>query len=336
MEKIDTKAWAILNDEEKSSLSLSINYKKSTWQAGEIMEKAHYKYLEINARARYFFVMFTDYFKKTNNQLIPPNSEMVWDFKEFIRCTIEERLGYRATLKVIGRSSELNHKVAEQREKKLIEYMEWLRKHNDPLHRDLYDLIKEFDRWNKFRILPKAIQEPSAFKRRNKTRLIKHLKSRYRLDPILIDYLKSKKFKPGKKENRLYMALVTEEHVMGYEVIEIKNIAEVKRYISKELNLYLFDDKDDADDFGFLVEGYLASTKRTCKLGQDFWPRFREQIKKANNYNDINNIISRRKNLEEAFRNLDNINIQKKKTKSILEEYNGAEERLKSSNMWSL
>ena len=81
---MNSKAWDILLDEEKAALSLSINHSKSTWQAGEILNKAHYKYLEIHARAKKFFVMFTQYFKKTGDRLIPDNSEMSWDLRDTI------------------------------------------------------------------------------------------------------------------------------------------------------------------------------------------------------------------------------------------------------------
>lgn len=336
MSSIDSKAWDILLDEEKAALSLSINHSKSTWQAGEILQKAHYKYLEIHARAKKFFMIFTEYFNKTGDRVIPENSEMPWDFKEFILCTIEERMGYRDTLKMIGKSSDLCSKYAYQRDAKLIEYMQWLRKHKDPLHRELFDLIKEFDRWNNFRILPESIQEPSAFKRRNKTRLLKHLKNVYSLEPVMIDYLQSPKFRPSKNGKVLYLPIVSDNYLKGYEVIKIINMNHVIDYISKELQLYLFDDLDKADDYGHLVESYMASTKRTCKVGQDFWPKYRLMIKSSSNYAQVNNIIPRRSKLEDAFRDIDKITVGKKEAKEMFEDYNGAEKRTKKDNLWSL
>lgn len=333
---MNSKAWDILLDEEKAALSLSINHSKSTWQAGEILQKAHYKYLEIHARSKKFFMMFTEYFKKTGDRLIPEDSEITWDFREFLVCTIEERMGYRDTLKLIGKSSELYSKYAYQRDNKLVEYMDWLRKHKDPLHRDLYDLVKEFDRWNNFRILPESIQEPSAFKRRNKTRLVKHLKNVYTLDPLIVDYLNSSRFSPSKNSKVLYLPIVSDNYIKGYDIIKVVNLKMVVNYISKELQLYLFDSEELADDYGHLVEGYLVSKNRTCKVGQDFWPRYRLMIKKAFNYDLVNNIITRRNKLEEAFRDIDKVIVSKKDTKNILEDSNGAEDRLKKSNLWSL
>lgn len=333
---MNSKAWDILSDEEKSALSLSINHKKSTWQAGEILNKAHYKYLEIHARAKQFFVMFTEYFKKTGDRIIPEGSEITWDFQEFILCTIEERMGYRDTLKVIGKQSSLYAKYAKHRDDQLVEYMDWLRKHPDPLHRELFDLIKEFDRWNNFRILPESIQEPSAFKRRNKTRLLKHLKNVYSLEQIVIDYLESKRFRPSKNSRFLYLPIVSDNYTKGYNVIKVNCLPEVIKYISKELQLYLFDDYDLADDYAHLVEGYLSSKKRTCKVGQSFWPKYRLMIKSAKNYNDVNNIIPRRTKLENAFRDIDKITVKKQEARELLEDYNGSEERVKSDKLWNL
>ena len=186
------KAWEILTQEEQIALTLSINHGKSSWQAGEIMEKAHYKYLEIQARAKMFFKIFTLYFQKSGEQLIPDNSDMTWDFQEFILCTLQNRKGYRETIKIIGKESKLCHKKAKERVEALKGYMAWLDNHEDPVHKELHDLIKEFDRWNNFRILPEDLQEPSAFKRRNKTRLLKHLKNLKNLEAFLVDRLINK------------------------------------------------------------------------------------------------------------------------------------------------
>lgn len=325
-----------MTEEERVALSLSINHSKSTWEAGEILGKAHYKYLEIHARAKKFFEMFTVYFKKTGDLLIPEDSEITWDRREFIECIIEERMGYRETIKRIGKTSEFSHKLAIKRDTQIIEMMEWLRKHPSPIHRDLHDLIKEFDRWNNFRVLPEAIQEPSAFKRRNKTRLMKHLKNLYALDPFLIDYIKSAKFKAKKTGPKLYLPIFISETVKGFDVIEVRDSEQVNKYLSKELKLYLFKTIDDAEDYGHLVENYMCEAKRTCKIGQKFWPRFRIITKKAANYLDVNNIIPRRSNLEQAFRDIDKIQVEKQNKKQLEETYNGGEQREKENIFWDI
>ena len=316
--EIVSKAWDILTDDEKTSLTLSINHSKSTWQAGEIMDKAHYKYLEIASRAKHFFVIFTEYFKKTDDMLIPENSEITWDFRLFLEGIIEERLGYRDAIKKVGKTSTIASKKALERDNKIVEYMEWLRKHSCPLHRDLYNLVKDFDRWNNYRILPESIQEPSAYQRRQKTRLLKHLKNVYNMDETLIIYLRSNRFKPRGKDRILYLPLISDNNIEGYEILKVKNIDVVVKYISKELHLYLFEDYTEADDYGHLVEKYLSlKEKKNCLVGQKFWPQYREMVKKSFNYNTINNIVPKRQNLEEAFRNLDKVHLKRYKDTSI-------------------
>lgn len=336
---MESKAWVILTDEEKSALSLSINHGKSTWQAGEILGKAHYKYLEIQARAKAFFEMFTLYFNEYGDRLIPEDSTLSWDFQEFIICSIEERMGYRETLKKIGKKSDLANKKSEIRVKTLVDYMEDLRVYPDKQHAALYDIIKEFDRWNNFRILPECLQEPSAFKRRNKTRLVKHLNNIKNLDQFLIDRLTTK-FKPGEKYKGeiVYLPIVNDNNFKGYDVVPIKAEPGILKHISKDLHLYLFSDKEVADDYAFLVNSYLSDDNRTCAKGQKFWPRFRILISKSTNFNEVNNIIPRRSNLESAFKDLDKIRVKKanKLHESKLIEDMKPAIRVKAENLWKI
>ena len=69
-----------------------------------------------------------------------------------------------------------SYTVASKRNRFIEFEMDRLRRANNVASSDLYSLIMDFDRWNNFRILPISIQEPSAFKRRNKSRNKKHLK----------------------------------------------------------------------------------------------------------------------------------------------------------------
>lgn len=300
---MNNKAWEILTEDERVSLTLSVQYNKSTWQAGEIMNKAHYKYLEINARAKMFFKLFTEYFDKTNNLIIPEGVAIHPDIAEFIRLTIVERLGYREAINEIGNNTPLA--INSARERLLEEYMNQLAYDENPLARDLYDLVLDFDRWNNFRILPPSLQEPSAFKRRNKTRLLKHLKNLKNIHEFHIDRFITKFRAKGNYAKPLYLPLISDTFIEGYDVIKIKKNQDIIKFLSKEFRLYVFEDKDDADNYGYLVETYLNNNKKNCKHGQSFWPKYRTVITKAHNYENVNNIIPRRKNLEKAFKDLD-------------------------------
>lgn len=60
--------------------------------------------------------------------------------------------------------------------------MKWLKESEDEWDKDTLRLILEFDRWNNFRILPRMLQQPSAFKRRSNKR------TRYTSNTYLIGY----------------------------------------------------------------------------------------------------------------------------------------------------
>jgi uncharacterized FlgJ-related protein len=329
---MDNKAWDILTEDEQLSLTLSIQHNKSTWQAGEIMGKAHYKYLEINSRAKAFFKIFTEYFEKTNDLIIPEGVALHPDIAEFIRLTITNRMGYREAVKEIAVNSNTPLAINAARERLLKEYLSQLANDDNPLARDLYDLILDFDRWNNFRILPISLQEPSAFKRRNKTRLLKHLKNMKDLNEFHIDRFITKFKAKGTHRKKLFLPLISDTFIQGYDVVKIQNNKNIIEYLSNEFRLYAFEDKDDADDYGYLVESYLNNNKKDCKHGQIFWPKFRILITKAFNYGMVNNIIPRRKNLEKAFKDLDGKDIMK-----IREPLKSdAQKRSSKSDLWSI
>lgn len=306
-------AWDLLCDDEKGSLVLSIQHGKSTWQAGEIMNKAHYKYLEIQARANHFFKMFTLYFEKTGNVKIPMDIALHPDFREFILLTVFERKTLKDAIKILGTKSAFLIPLA--RTRIIGENLQQLSQDDNPIAQDLYDIILDFDRWNNARILPIDHQEPSAFKRRNKTRLLKHLKNLSDLDPYHIKRFTDRFRAKNTDRKPYYITLLSSSFEGGYEVLPVKRKTEIIEYTSKKLRLYLFKEKVDADEFGFLVSRYLRDGNKDCKSGQKFWPLYRKSINCAVNYLEVNNIIPRRKHLEKAFRDTDNIAIKRMKKK---------------------
>src|SRR5690606_19048997 len=128
---------------------------------------------------------------------------------------------------------------------------------------------------------------PSAFKRRNKTRLLKHLKNVKNIEPFHIERL-MKKFTVGKnyKLRYMYLPIVSNTFPEGYSILKIKATSKIVDYISKGLKLYLFSKLEDAQDYTYLVEAYL-SNKKDVKKGQTFWPKFRKLTEKAYNYEKL-------------------------------------------------
>ena len=78
--------------------------------------------------------------------------------------------------------------------------------------------------------------------------------------------------------------------------------------------IYVFENKDDADSFGFKVANYRTQTARV-RLGLKFWPEYREVVKQAINYGSINNLDFNVKTLDMAYSN-----IQPRKKKKLKED----------------
>jgi hypothetical protein len=330
--KENSLVWEVLTDDEKSALMLSINFGKSTWQAGEIMNKAHYKYLEIQARANKFFRMFNEYFQKTNNLKIPEGVHLNPYFKEYILKAVFEREKPKDIINSMG----LNPFIVPKAKYRIFkETMDYLGNHEDERHHWLYDLIMDFDRWNNFRILTPNIEEPSAFKRRNKTKLIKHLKNLTQLNSFHIERFSSKFSTKSKVPSKYqFITLLSEEFEGGYQVIKIKKDSGINDYISKNLRLYTFDEEVDADEYGFIIIKYLSDDKKTCRTGQKFWPRYRKVIEKSNNYLEVNNILPRRKNLEKAFKEIDYY--REKNYERELAKLNDPQKRVDEKLLWNI
>ena len=314
----NNKAWAILLEDEKSALTLAISYHKSTWEAGEIMEKAHYKYLEIKARAERFIRIFTEYFADAED-LIPPNTFLHKDFQEYIHSVIVQR----KTRKETSDNNKNSMLFVEQsRDRLILQQMAELKKAKDDKHQQLFQLITEFDRWNNFRILPKEIQEPSAFKRRNKTRNLKHLKKISTIPTFSVKRLIARYEYTGKYKKQ-YVPIISELDENGYYIMTVLDKPISIEELSS-IGLFAFIEEEDALDFGALLYNYISKGKKTCKEGQKFWPSYRVLTERASNWNSVNNIIPKRKYLQNAFNDLQLLGKpQMVKTKKPIEKPSG-------------
>ena len=232
MNEAQQKAWSCLIDKEQQSLFLQLSESKSSWEAGEILKLSHYKYLEIRERSEKFFRLF----KRKEASLFT------------------------------GDSAQLLPKV---NSKNIERNMKRLKESDDEWDIDTLRLILEFDRWNNFRILPRMLQQPSAFKRRSNKKdkiYIKYLLNR------VPDWMHTKlkerfryKVKPGKK--KYWVALISEDlYTDGYLLLPVRPLDEVVDEFSR-FYMYVFKTKDDADTFGFMVSKFMIKTE-SVKLGQ--------------------------------------------------------------------
>lgn len=294
MTKINEKAWAILTAEEKMAISLSLGYKKSSWEAGEIMSKSHYKFLEITSRAEKFLRMFTEYFDKSDS-FIPYGLHISKDAKQYLRLAVLKRMVPRD----IGEQMDnKGFRVMSYRDRLLEDQLMKIKISNDPLHKEFFHLILEFDRWNNFRILPRYWQQDSAFKRRIKSKELKYLKSICNLPPYSVRKLKEKFNRGGSH----YTTIFNPELDRGFELI---SVVPEDFYALTQMGFPIFEKEFDAIEFAMLVVRYLESkisrTVSRVKAGLDFWAEFRQSISRARNFKDISGIIPNRKYQEDAF-----------------------------------
>lgn len=303
-QSFNKKAYAILREEERASLSLKKIHHKSTWQAGEIIQRSHYKYLEIEQRGEKFFELFTQHYNLYTT-LIPAGLILNEDFQKYITIAIEKRLKIKEVISQVNNSL---YQETNTREPLIEQGINDLKKSKSLHAQNLYNVIMDFDRYNNFRILPKTVQEPSAFKRRNKKRFKAHLNISVTLHPYTLHRIKEIfEQNSNNLKNEGFMVLANHPHVS--EVIRVNTCEENMARFSK-ISLYVFLTKEKAQEYLDLVFDYLD--QRDVKKGLKFWPAFRNIIKESLNYDLINNIHPNRKSLHDALFDMDVVHKGKK------------------------
>lgn len=301
MKTKNSKAWSILTPDEQMVLNLTVIHGKSSWEIGEIMGRAHFKLLEIQKRAIKFFEIFTAHYE-TYGELFPLESVADSDFREYFTEVIENRKIPREAVKNMYNSNVWD--IKDSRYRLLVEGMKKLQKSKNQCDRDLFNLIKEFDAWNNHRVLPESIQEPSAYKRRNKAREAKYLRNMSKIPKISLDFIEEKYGYNGKFQ-KMFIALFSNEYEGGYKIVPVKynhkNLTELTRIF-----IYAFDKEVLAVNFANLVVEYLQDKGKTPVSGQKFWPKFRDVRKYAINFLDMENVSVFRKSI---IRRLDEIGI---------------------------
>lgn len=296
--EIDQRAWKILTNDEQLALSLKHGHDKSSWEAGEVIGRAHYKYLEIESRARHFLKMFTEHFV-LYDEVMPdwvPGDERV---KKFFQTLIQRR---RTVTEAVDLLSDDYFAIKQFRDKMILEFIERLYKSQDAAERNIATLIIDFDRWNNFRILPREIQEPSAFKRRNKNADIRNIKNILTLHTYAVEQI-IKRYNRAKVEKAMFVPIFSD-----YADVKIMRVNTTEDNITNlsKIGLYCFPKPEKAQEFYDIVQEYnFAKKGKNCKYGQKFWPRFRAVIKNTLNYNAIQKRIPSRKYLETALKDLD-------------------------------
>lgn len=295
------KAWEYLTEDEQLALSLRFGHDKSTWQAGEIMGKAHYKYIEICQRGERYLKLFAEHLL-LHDELIPEYLNISPEFRFYLESTIIERNTIR---QVVDKMEEGNKwRIKKHREEHIIKEIIKLRKSAEAYERVFVNFLLEFDRWNNFRILPKSIQEPSAFKRRNKNNDKKNIKNVKTLNPYVVISLKERYAYHNNHPRTKYIYLPVFNDPDLEPIIKAKRTDKNIREISS-IGLHVFHNEELALEYHDLLAGYDIDNNKHCTDGQRFWPHYRVLVKKSLNYHMLQKIIPSRKYFEASLRDLD-------------------------------
>lgn len=299
MRNLNSQAWEMLLDDEKQALILQHGHNKSSWKAGEIMIKSHYKYLEIKYRAERFLKIFTEHIN-IFGEIIPKYVGGGEEVKEYFYLCIVQRLKLKDVS--IALNTKYKYNLKRDREKDILNQMEKWGISTNAYEQTLYNLIKDFDRWNNFRILPQEIQEPSAFNRRLKNIHKKHLRVASKFPDISVPMV-TKLYGHKKGTKAIYLPIITEHSRLF--CLKLRDVKTTQKDITS-LNLYMFYKEQQARDYLELAKTYLFKDKedRRCKDGLIFWPKYRELMKLAANYEAIQKIVPSRKYLEQALSKL--------------------------------
>jgi len=291
LRKAREKAWAILTTEEQLSLTLQVSEGKSTWEAGEILQKAHYKYCELYSRASRLYRLFIEYFMEYST-LLPKEGVLDENQKLFFEEVIVKR---KKVTQVEYKDS--RYFVKTMRDNFIRQALKKLVYSDLDQEKALYELILEFDRWSSTRILPESDQQPSAYNRRLKSQQANFLKNLIKLPTFVMD-LAIRKFSTRglSKEPVAYAAIISPSHVeRKYVVIRINKskIPEISR-----LGIVVFEEREKASTFCRLVCNFVLRVKREISDGQTFWPSYRLLLSKSLNFEYLSNQRFTKKGLE--------------------------------------
>lgn len=290
--KLNKYVWDILLPDEKMALSLQLGMEKSSWESGEILNKSHYKYLEIKYRAEHFMKMFTEYYELFN-ELFPSYLTGNKIAIGYFRLCIEKRYKPLKAIEILSQEHGKVHKKVLNA--LIIKTLKNWDSGENAYNKNALELVKEFDRWNNFRILPKEIQEPSAFKRRVKNSYKKQLRVIQSIHPIAL--AKLRKLYETNKSPYVYVPFLMDNNPEIYKMKVNKGSME----IFNNLGMYTFKDRKLAEEYIEGINEYILKGKKDCIDGLNFWPRFRELIKESYNYMEVMKISSSRKYLKIAM-----------------------------------
>lgn len=291
--KINQKAWGVLSDTEKVIIQLSHIDKKSSWEIGAILNKAHYKTLELKNRADRLLRLFQEYFD-TYDDFIPRSIKMHPDVAEYLHLCVMQRKKVKQAYLMIDNPE---FRKSFNRERLIDEELRKVKALDTQDSRDFIDMLVEFDRWNNFRVLPYYWQEPSAFRRRNRSSELKILRKAVSIHELTIKKVISD-FSYRGSEKVVYVAIIRSE-ISKCISMPMRSIPKSIKTLS-DMGFYIFRDKGVCDSFVRDINTYFFMSESPSRKGIRFWKDYAEYIKGMVNYREIQHILAFRRFREDA------------------------------------
>lgn len=276
MENFQKKAWNCLTDKERTALQLTLSLDKTPMESAIIMNIYPYKFSEVLSRAKKFFFMFSNHFELYGD-LFDGSTILTSEVKAFLEDLVKNRYTIkRAMLNPLC----VSFFDVYYRKRALEKALEYLLKEKDYI----YEFLLEFDRWNSFRVLPKSVQKPSPFKRRqNKAfkKISEQMVGLTEMSYSIIVQTFKKDLPPY-----IYTPILSEYEQNKYKVLSITDSKSNRAWLGKN-KLPAFVLESDAKKFALFMMEYHYSRTKNSYLARKYWPGFKAFINKACNVYDL-------------------------------------------------
>jgi len=277
MQNAQKKGWETLTKDEQQALSLIVVSNRSRKEASIIMNISPYKFNEIYLRARKFFITFAAHYEHAET-ILPSGVTIKPEFRLFVQLLLSKRKKPMSILETPGFLSIINNKVRRQLWMDLFQQLDWGE------YTENRDLLQEFDRWNNFRVLPKALRLPAAFPRRRNRDLKKIHDSL-----IAISDLGWNLIEKQYGTNTPPMAHIPVVELSYFGIKTVKKTERNKDYFTDNV-IPIFEKKEEAERFSGLIFDYSNIKRKSPHAARKFWANFRLMLQKALNYKELLNI----------------------------------------------
>jgi hypothetical protein len=272
--------WAHLTDLEKSTLSLITVSGRSKKEASIILNIPYYKFTEHFSRARKFFILFKEYYDKYGSIALPKGLAVKPDHRIFIPLLIRERLKpSEAAAKVPELIALNNYRAKDQFWQELFESADPENQH----HEDYLNMLRDFDRWNSFRILPQRFRKSSPFLRRKNLPYKRALEKLISYTEIQWELVLKRWY--SSSPPFYYIPVVFPNQ--GYSKVEkVTKTSKSLKYLSDN-TILAFESPEAPTKLSQVVLDYKSVKKPSPYLSHKFWAETRILFTEAVNFKEV-------------------------------------------------